>query len=82
MKIASTAAVAAVEEPKIKRKARSHTIWYTSAHRPLPKRRAATASVLRIIEGCTDLEVALVVALREGHRYVDERWRGHHEDEN
>ena len=45
MKIASTAADAAVEAPKISRKSRSQATWYTSAQKPEPKSRAATSQV-------------------------------------
>jgi hypothetical protein len=42
MKIASTAALAAVEAPKTSRNSRSHTTWYTSAHAPEPNSSSAT----------------------------------------
>src|SRR5512143_2653099 len=42
MKIASTAAEAAVEWPKTRRSSRVHTSWYASAEVPEPTRRRAT----------------------------------------
>lgn len=41
MKIATTAAEAAVEAPKMRRNSRCHATWYTSAQKPDPKRNGA-----------------------------------------
>jgi hypothetical protein len=50
MKIASTAAEAAVDAPKINRNSRVQTTWYTRAHKPEPKRRGATFPA-RVLHG-------------------------------
>jgi hypothetical protein len=41
MKIASTAAVDAVDAPNTIRNSRNHAIWYTSAHMPEPNKSGA-----------------------------------------
>src|SRR5437763_16104578 len=45
MKMASTAADAAVDAPKISRNSRSQPIWYTRAQKPDPKSRNPAVQV-------------------------------------
>ena len=47
MNTATTAAVAAVDAPKISRNSRCHAVWYTSAQNPDPKTRTATLHTAR-----------------------------------
>src|SRR5262249_19330363 len=57
MKIASTAALAWVEPPKINRRSRSQHAWYVSAHAPDPKHSSATCA-----SGVADVSGALARA--------------------
>ena len=47
MKMASTAADAAVDAQKISLKSRSQATWYTRAQKPEPNNNAATSQVLK-----------------------------------